>query len=755
MLPGVLEVVLTVVVTCLGALTLGQGALALCGAKQWSWLAVPVGTAVMMLVAIPAIHVPGRSATTAVVMAVLIVAGVALMARRPQHRPPITGLLAGLPVALLVFVPFAAVGRVGTLGLSIDNDMAAHLIMAEAYRSAAVAKVIPLSPVYPLGPHALVATFAEGMGLRLDLAFAGLTAALPILLAWTALASVRRVPWLGKVVVATVVGLPFLIAGLYGEGSFKEVMQAQFVLAVALTLDCYKPTRSIRRWIPLGLILAGSISVYSAEGLLWPVLFIVAWLAIRAIARAWQSGSGEAWRQLCVEIVPGIVALAVLVIVLLPQLPRVVRFVEMGSNGGIEKLNLGNLVGPLPGWEAFGIWNNPDFRLPLTSPFAAGMWVTFVFVLVVVGVLWSLRQGRWILPVAAALAMLIWTYSTNDQSPYVAAKALTIASPLLLLLAALPLVQRAVIPSAWLRYATPILALLLLVKVVDSDWEALRYSKVGPTNHLTELRSLRPLVGKQPTLFLGNDDFIYWELSGVHVTPAVYSTLPQVPLRPQEHFTYGDPVSFDAVTSATLDEYDWVITTRDAAASEAPSQMRLVRQTQNYDLWHRVGEVESREVLENGAYGGAILNCTTPASKALLHSGGIAAVRTPSVEMPAPGIPPGGRVTVTLSLTPGTWNLETPYVSPLPMRVSAPGLKTTLVANLDRPGPRFPIGQIVVSRAGPVTVSFETVRYLLTPASDVAVPTSVIATLAGRDRTVPLRDACGKLVDWYRITGKK
>lgn len=217
-----LDLLFSAAMTCLGSLILGQAVLALCGARRWSWLAPAVGVAVMILLAVPAIHLPGRSATVAVATAVAILAGLVFLIYRPQHRPPLAGVLAGLPVALLVLVPFAASGRAGTLGVSFDNDMGEHLLLAEAYRSNAVALISPLLPSYPLGPHALAAALAEGLGVRIDLAFAGLTAATPILLAWTALASLRRrVRWIGQVLVATVVGIPFLVAAYYGQGSFR------------------------------------------------------------------------------------------------------------------------------------------------------------------------------------------------------------------------------------------------------------------------------------------------------------------------------------------------------------------------------------------------------------------------------------------------------------------------------------------------------------------------------------------------------
>ncbi len=295
-----------------------------------------------------------------------------------------------------------------------------------------------------------------------------------------------------------------------------------------------------------------------------------------------------------------------------------------------------------------------------------------------------------------------------------------------------------------------LLGLVLFAKVADSSWEALRFSKVGPTDHLAELRSIRPQLGKERTLFLGNDDFYAWELAGARVTAAYSAGIPGVPSPPEKPFVFGQPVDFDSLTAATMNEFDWFITTRDAAGSEPPPQMHLVRTTANYELWRRVGEVAPRRTLAEGPNAAAVLNCSTAAGRAVVRAGGVAAVRAPSTGVAVPLIVPGGRATVTLGLSAGRWALETLYVSPLPIRVTGPGVSTTLPANLDRSGPRWPIGEIALQRATPVPLTLEVVKHLLTPVSDAAAPAAVIATRLSPDVVVPVRDACGKPVDWYR-----
>lgn len=741
--------------------------LRLAGAREWNWLAPPVGISAAMLIAVPATQLPGGCATAAVLLGILTIAAVVWCWRLPAHRPPAAGLLAVAPVALLVLVPFLAAGRAGILGTSLNNDMGSHMLFVETYLSDAVANVTPLRSDYPLGPHAMVALISEGFGIRVDHAFAGWTMALPILSAWTAVALVRRTAWLGQVIAATVVGIPFLIAAYYGEGSFKEVLQAGLVLAVALLFSGCGPTLGRGRWVPFALLLGGILSVYSVTGLPWPA----------AIAGLWLFGTLVQWivahgtkglKEAILRELPAVgIGLAVFLAVILPQAGRIHDFVAQNLNGnGIitPKDNPGNLVGPLPGWEAFGVWNNPDFRLPASPAFTGGMWTAFVLALVVFGAVWAIRSGRWLLPLAAGASMVIWALSISSQSIYVVAKGLVIASPLLLAVAVLPLVdsmpdriprslsglfQR--LPGRPLSWGLAlILALVLVLRVGVSDVRALRVSPVGPTDHAEQLRELRPLLRSQPTLFLGNDDFIEWELAGVPVGDVVANGAENLPIRPEKEWSPGQPLDFDSVDAATLNKYDWVVTTRDAAGSAPPPQLHPVRTTDSYVLWHRVGRVDERAILAEGYMPGAVLDCSSPEGRAIERAGGVAAIRAASVVTPAPSIAADQTMSMELDLVPGTWELETPYTSPLPVTVTAPGLRTTLPANLDRPGSRWRIGRIDVREPGPVTVTFHVEEESLTPATATAVLGSVIATPLGTERIVPMRLACDSYVDWYR-----
>lgn len=749
--------ILSAVITCAASLFLGQAALRLSGAREWSWLAPPVGLSVAMLIAAPAIHVPGRSATTAVLLGALTVAAIIWCLRSPAHRPPLPDLLAAAPVALLVLVPFAAAGHAGTLGVSMLNDMAAHLLFVEGYLSSAVAAVTPLPTDYPLGPHAMVAAIVEGTGIETDAAFSGWALALPILNAWTALALARRASWLGKAVAATVVGLPFLVAAFYGEGAFKEVAQAGLVLAVALLLAGYGPGLGRGRWVPFALLLGGIVSVYSVTGLPWPLLFAGIWLLAAAganLGRGRLRGAVAAARRELPAIGLG---LAVLVVALLPQLPRLVEFVTVRDGTGISEDDIGNLIGPIPGWEAFGVWPQGDFRMPVSAEFG-GVWPVVLLALVFVGAVWAIGRRQWVLPFAAWGSMLIWAISAETQSPYVAAKGLVIASPLLLAVAVFPLVEDRG-RRLWAEVAMGVVAVGLAALVVSSDVRALRLSPVGPPDHAEELRSLRPVLAGRQTLFFGNDDFLSWGLAGVPVQTVAprfgfaFGGVPNFSIRPQKPWEYGKPVDFDSVEPRILNEYERFVTTRDAAGSSPPPQLRLVRRTESYAVWRRVGTIPlERSVLAEGDLPGKVLDCATPGGRAIVRRGGFAAIRPqPVVTLTdaAYPVPPGSELRAELPLTPGTWDVSLAYTSTFPLEVTAPGLRATLPANLDRPGPRWPVGRIVVRDRGVTALTVGIDETPLTHWSAAALLGELVATPVARERLVPMRVACGRYVDWY------
>jgi hypothetical protein len=746
-------IVFAAAITCFAALFLGQAALRLAGAQEWNWLAPAVGLSIAMLLATPTVHIPGRSATMAVLLALLTIAAAVWCLRSPPHRPPLLDLAAALPVAFLVLVPFLAAGRGGILGVTVNNDMTVHLAFVEGFISPSVA----LPPDYPLGPHALAAILSKGLGIEADLAFSGWTMAIPVISAWTVLAAARHTPWFGKAVAATVASTPFLVAAYYGQGSFKEVAQAGLVLAVTLQVSGCGPRLGRGRWVPLALLIGGVISAYSPAGLTWVVAIVSLWLAGSFAIEVWHGRLRQVPQVVRRELPALGIGLIVLLAILLPQAKRMWEFVASRDGTGISVDDTGNLIASLPIWEAQGIWDSVDYRLPASPAFTGGEWSWFVVALIIFGSFWAIRRGRWLLPLSAAVAILIWQYADRSQSIYVAAKALMIASPLLLLLAVLPVLDRQ--QERWPRrprwawLVAPALVVVLFLRVGHDDLQALRFSPVGPTDHARQLMSFRtPLAGKS-ALVLGEDEFLVWELAGVEFRAAAFVSVPQVPMRPAKDWESGEAIDFDTVPASTLNEYEWVIAPRDASASAPPPQLRLVRSTESFQLWKRVGRVRERSILQEGQWPGAFFQCNTDEGRAIVARGGVAAIRR------APILATGGRarggktLSIPLDLPLGRWQLVAPYTSGFPLQVEAPGLSTVLPANLDRLGPRWPIGEVTV-RHRSFSISFAPQETpLASQTATLTVPYILVIPAQHTDRIVSISRACGRYVDWYRQAG--
>src|ERR1700760_4784595 len=127
-------------VIVVASVVLGHAICAICGGAG-RWRGAPlVGFATLMVLADAAIELPGRAVTAVVVCALAcILAAAYLVIRGRRSSGGATGVwraargsLIVAAVALLgASIPYLAAGRVGP-GAGIDNDMAIHLLVAEA-----------------------------------------------------------------------------------------------------------------------------------------------------------------------------------------------------------------------------------------------------------------------------------------------------------------------------------------------------------------------------------------------------------------------------------------------------------------------------------------------------------------------------------------------------------------------------------------------------------------------------------------------
>jgi hypothetical protein len=416
--------------------------------------------------------------------------------------------------------------------------------------------------------------------------------------------------------------------------------------------------------------------------------------------------------------------------------------------------NLGNLAGKLSPYEALGVWPSPDFRFAPANAFHGGELVAIALVVVVVGAVAAWRRREVALVAAVAAALAIFWISDRTQSPYVAAKALVLAAPLVMALAlgAWPAERRGWMDGALARIA---LVGVFALGAAYSTGLALRAAPVASQDQERELAALRPLVGDQRTLFLGSDDYVNWLLRGASIgspqiaparTPIV------VPVRPEKSPVPDQPFDFDSIDERTLDSFAYVITPRSGYDSEPPPNFSRVRAGRLYELWRRKGATPARETLEKGDAPGALLDCRRSPGRAVGRSAGRARAWTaPRVVRGGPPIAPGAAADLAVPLDPGRWVLSLQYTSSAPVRAVTRRGSFSLPANTARLGPYFVLGEIDVAASGPLGVRLiaEQTAKLGSRGSGLRVG-ALAATRADATLDQPLRRSCGDYVDWYR-----
>jgi hypothetical protein len=739
-------------------------------------LAAPaVGLALLIVIAGIAIRLPGGVVTAAAGVLIAVLAAAAVVAAKSPRRPlavsslwrlPTVPVLTAIAAAAGAAIPFVANGRVGLLGVSLDNDTSAHLIYAEALRSPAVRRLYGLPSGYPLGPHSIVDVLSSGLGVRLDLAFTGLMLATVVITALVAAAALRDEAGWKRVVTGVLASLLYLVAAYYAEGAFKELLLGLLLLALVLEMETARriwalgprvPSRSLVL-VSMALLSAGAIYVYSYLALAWFGLTLAIWIAAEValhprLARRWRALLGELRRPL-------LAAGALFAILVVPTAARLTSFASTigtspAGTGAIPAKALGNLAHALSPYEALGIWSSIDFRLVPTNSFHAGELAVLALAVLLFGLAWSLSRRELPLPAAVAACAIIFWRANDTQSPYVAAKALVIAGPVIAVTGLRGLLGTPRLPMPrWGALGRLVAALAFVGFAGYSSYEALRNEPVWPSESTRELLSIGPAVRDGAVLFLGNSDYAPWLLQPAKARAAFASTIPSalIDTRSTKPFEIGGALDFDSVDAATLNEFRWVITSNTTYASQPPAGLRLVRRLPMYELWERVAPIRNRWTLEPPGAPGAVLDCHTPGGRQLSRRPGVAAVMTPPVVVPMTPIAPGGRERVTMMVPRGRWQLSLQYISGVNLEVDAGAASWRMPAYLDRPGPVFAIGSIV-SAGRPIAVTVRADRpSSITGPSLGAATTALIAThLPDTRALVPLRRSCGRYVDWFRL----
>lgn len=745
-----------------------------------SWVGPGLGLGALLVICGVAARLPGHGVTAAIAAALAVLAGALFLRGRVTGW---SGLFAyGAPVVLVTVLagslPFMLVGHAGILGAGLVNDdMASHLLIADYVREPAGLVPSFVKGGYPIGPHAVVVAVSEATGIGLVDAFSGFTLLLAPILGLLALGILDELPAGRRVIGSCLVALPYLGAAYLAQGAFKEPLQALILICFALLFaaligiavpgsrrEPVARVHPVRRVLPVALLAAASVFNYSLPGLLWIGAVGAGVLAARLFLVKPRPELPSDWRRQALPYVVG--AIAVLVLATVQEWSRIADFARLQAlNPDRFGSDLGNLKHAISPLEALGAWPSGEYRISASDGslpaiifyLAAGL----ALVALVIGLLRSRESGRVALPAALGAVALVWAVTALFSTPYIAAKALAIAAPIVMAVA----VRGALSLRGPLGYA---LAGAFVLVAGVSSFLVLRQSPVGPDDHSRQLEQVARAVQDEPVLFLGRDDFIGWELAGSgEITGVVtnYYSVEDARARFQKGEGGGEKFDVDAVFPKTLDSFDYVLATTGGPQSTPPPRFKKLIETHDYVLYQRIGLVGRRKTLDEGTAVGAVLDCGTPAGRRIAQQRGTAQiwetppiVREPDRWSPSATATDSRPATQSLELTPGRWVISLEYDSRRPLTVSAPdlGLDKQMPANLDFRGetPTFVVDKISIDEQtdAEVTVSVAEPNWLasLLRAPNEAHLRSLTAKPLGGVRRIPLRQACGEYVDWYR-----
>ncbi|HLI32785.1 MAG TPA: hypothetical protein VKU89_08620 [Solirubrobacteraceae bacterium] len=663
-------------------------------------LLIPVGLAAALVLAGTLTAFAGSAPVAVPLCGALAAIGLLIALARARHAPrraPIGAIPALVAIAAILAygAPVIFSGQATFTGFVKLDDTSTWLNVADIIMShgRSVAGLAPstfsltftgdIGASYPLGAFVLLGL---GHGLSgIDSAwifqpYEALCGAGIALAIWSFCERLIARPWL-RALVAFIGCQPALLYGYALWGGIKEITAAFTLalgIAVAARLAAEERERSLaeqlRAAIPLGLVAGALIQVLGigAGGWVAP-----AFLMLLVISLAGARRAQVLWGRLRTIGAAALTTAAGMIPVWAVLATFLANDAGLFSEGQSAHTRLGNLFGPLSGWQLAGIWPVGDFRF---TP-AAAQTVPFI-ALVIAGALAGIALAstrRQLGPLLYAGSALLGAAIVDlaGATPWVTGKALAISSPALL---AAALTGGALLISSKrraVRWSGSYLLLALTFGVVWSNVLAYHDVTLAPRARLAEQASFDPLLkGKEPTFVNMYEVYAdrHFLREGAPTEPAEYRPF-TLPLADGTVLTEAAWAPIDAFSPTLLEGFRSIVTQRSPAEARPPSTFALVREGRYYDLWQRpahpstqildlapLGETDSHPYCGNAERGGAseplcaldpvsVPSC--PAVASLARSAAADHAQLTAYQSPPPTVAYGDEV-----VWPGSWAHE-------------------------------------------------------------------------------------------------
>ncbi len=755
----------------LSSLLVGRALTRLLGSVDSTWIEPMLGFAVLAVLASALRLVTGSSVVTAILLGAVTLASLTYLGLG-WSRSGVAGIAtaarlcvpAVILALLLGFLPFAASGHIGPLGAGVNNDLASHLNWTAWLVTEAGPKPWGVEIGYPIGTHALAAALEAGLGLETLPALLGILVALPMLGAVLAMSVLAQARGAIRTLGGALIGMPYLYAGSFAIGSFKEIEMGLLLLALAITLrEAGRGAGRAFTIVTPAVLFAGMLATYSYAAVGWVAVTVGIWMAT-GLWQVQRRGGAEAVRKVIREsfpVVAGTIALAFVI-----SLVELSRSYDLVFSEEVQVTSASRLEQAVPIPEAFGVWPTPDFFGGLDTWLGWLLFGGLGLIVLLLGVRTAWRRGESALISALAASAILFLVALIFGSYYTQAKALTIPAATVMALAFLGIAD-----SNARGIGRRGLAAIFVAVAFYSTFLVLREANVAALDRTSELERIRERIGAEGVMTLTTDRYVDFNLQGAFVvSPAPFAELV---IRDRPGKVGRLPVDFDSPNWPVSDLYEFVLTTSAGFQSAPSPEYALDLETPSYRLWRRVDDrrPQSRSILPERTRMGKILRCGEPRIDEILRTlsknGGLLAhtVRAPYVGKrnawnPGAKLSPGESTSQEITLGRGTWDLSLQYFSPSRgLTVTAPGLRTVLppdaVGRLQSGGHRGPFWHAgrIASDGSPVrlTVRAEELNWfqrLIGVTQKIEIG-NLAATIPGTERVVPADQACGLYVDYF------
>jgi hypothetical protein len=522
--------------------------------------------------------------------------------------------LPALGVFSLYISPLVLSGNWSWTGYNFLNDTAVQFLLADWIREggtpyaggqASVANSALASYVatdYPLGSHSHLALLGVLVPAPVEVLYQSYLGLLGATGAAAAFSLVRTLLVPALAAAAAFMALAgSLTFHFVLQGSIKEIaVMSMLLVAGALGREVFTNERPIVVAMFAGLAGAAAFAMFSAAAL--PYVGMLGLLFALALVLHPSRRFSHRRRLLILVAAAGVLALSSL-----PTLSSILAFARAVDGIYVDDAStastLGQLQMPLPAWQAWGVWLRGEYVFPLEGNAAVltHLGAAGVALAAVAGVITSLKRREFGVLIMGVAVIVAWAYIAVRTTPYAEAKALAIAGPPLILLAAVGLTGVSKVRGA--KVFAGLLATILSAGVLVSAAMAVRGTQMAPTAQFSELEQIAERLRDDGPVLV--NEFTEFARYFARHTQAIVPTDPLSPtfieLRVPDRAFFGKQFDLDEQTLDSVSAFPVIVQRRSPATSRPPSSYRRVAVTRYYDVWRREAE---RRVLRHLPLGG-------------------------------------------------------------------------------------------------------------------------------------------------------